>query len=303
MSDQEKADFENFEGNAMGFRLLTKTLPSQSEIEGGLNLTYATLGAFTKYPRESGKVETGSPCYKKFGFFQSEKELFEELASQTGLKEKDAGGGVKAWQRHPLAYLVEAADDICYSIMDLEDGFKLGLLSYKKLSSLLCRLIKKAPTEKLSKLKDNREKASYLRAIAVNNLVEESAGVFSKNIESILDGSFEKDILSAIPQSEAVKEIKKFSFKHVYSYHKAVEIEAAGFEVLGGLLNLFLSAIYSSDAKSKKIKSLIPGQFHSNNNVPKYEKVMRIVQFVSGMTDTYAIDMYRKLKGISLPNY
>jgi dGTPase len=303
MDDSEKADFQIFEGNAMGFRLLTKSLPSQSEIEGGLNLTYATLGAFTKYPRESSPVKIDNPCYKKFGFFQSEKSAFEEIVNEMGLKEKDLGNGIKAWQRYPLAYLVEAADDICYSIMDLEDGFKLGLLSFEQLKEHLSSLTN-LDDEKLKKLLDDREKASYMRAKAVNSLVTESAKAFCDNIDSILDGSFDNDLLSVIPKSECVEEIKKFSFEHVYSYHKAVEIEAAGFEVLGGLLNLFLSAIYNpSDAKSKKIKSLIPKQFHSDETVPNYERVMLVVQFVSGMTDTYAIDMYRKLKGISLPNY
>ncbi len=303
MTDREQSDLQSFEGNAMGFRLLTHTLPAQSELLGGLDLTFATLGAFTKYPRESGPIGSPTSCLKKYGFFQSEKKIFERVAEELGLKKKTIeGSDICAWQRHPLAFLVEAADDICYKIMDLEDGFKLGLLSYGEIEEFFKSVIGEGfSASKLNKIKDARERVGYLRAKAVNSLVAQTAEVFSGNIEEIISGEFEKSLLDG---NKELKEIEDFSCKNIYSYRKAVEIETAGFEVIAGLLEAFLNAVTHDSKRDKKVKMLIPEQFLPGNvSANSYEATMRIVQFVSSMTDTYAIDAYRTLKGIKLPNY
>ncbi len=305
-------DFTKFEGNAQGFRIITRLQNPNSG--GGLKLTCAALAAFTKYPKESalnqkqtkdGK-EITSKIYKKFGFFQTEKELFAEVAEETGLSKRGSGDDY-CWSRHPLSFLVEAADDTCYRIMDLEDGFRLGLLSFEFTEELLKPLV----TSRLTSYegRSQNDKIGYLRAKAINDTVSQLADVFMENEAKILDGKLEQDLISLINSSRPLEEIKIISKKEIYSYRSVVEREAAGYEVLGGLLDAFITAVNETyrgkpSWKSKNLIKLLPGQFLGAENNPDndlYIRLLKITDFVSGMTDSYAVSLFRKIKGISLP--
>lgn len=305
-------DLTKFEGNAQGFRIITKL--QNPNIKGGLRITHATLAAFTKYPKESSTPDSKikrtkeSKLYKKFGFFQAEKELFVETANACGLK-KQKDKNILFWSRHPLTYLVEAADDICYRIMDLEDGFHLGLLPFNVTEELLKPLVGTKPLRGYEGRDDN-DKIGYLRAKAINNVVEEITGAFLDYEKEILNGNFNDDMLSVIKSGEPLKIIKDVSVEKIYSYKSVVEREAAGYEVLAGLLDTFITAVNDSAEKknlswkNKTILKLLPKQFLGVEGKPDedlYLRLLKITDFVSGMTDSYAVSLFRKIKGISLP--
>jgi len=305
-------DLTKFEGNAQGFRIITKL--QNPNIKGGLRLTHATLAAFTKYPKESSTLDVKtsrlkkSKLYKKFGFFQAEKELFIETAIACGLIKRNDKNTL-FWSRHPLAYLVEAADDTCYRIMDLEDGFHLGLLPFSVTEELLKPLTGAKPMTGYGGRDDN-DKIGYLRAKAINNVVEEITEAFLDYEKEILDGTFENDLLSVIKSDEPLKIIKDVSVEKIYSYKSVVEREAAGYEVLAGLLDTFIAAVNESAEsenlswKNKTILKLLPKQFLGVEGKPVedlYLRLLKITDFVSGMTDSYAVALFRKIKGISLP--
>ena len=312
LSDTQKADFQKFEGNALGFRILTHTLSRQSKLGGGLELTYATLGAFTKYPKgsftESSNILSKSASEKKFGFFDSERLIFEQVAAKTGLIKK---GERTAWFRHPLAFLVEAADDICYRIMDLEDGVKLNLLPFKDAEELLIGLLEKSGwnQQKYSNVLDEREKLNYLRAKTISTLISLCADIFIANHDAIMNGEFDVSLIEMIPAKFILDDIERISIRKIYNYRKVIEIESAGFEILSGLLDIFLNAVLGNNtAKNKCNKKLIPEQFlpldrQLETADGRYRAIMNIIQFISGMTDIYALDTYKSLKGISLPVY
>ena len=311
INDNKKwADFTKFEGNAQGFRIITRLQNPNSG--GGLKLTCASLSAFTKYPKESvlttlkDDQRTGSKLYKKFGFFQTEKDLFAEVAYETGLI-KQGSENDYCWSRHPLSFLVEAADDICYRIMDLEDGFRLGLLTFEYTEELLRPLVTSSLTSYEGR--SHNDKVGYLRAKAINDTVTQLADVFIENEQKILDGELDQDLISIIDSSVYLDKIKVISKKDIYSYRSVVEREAAGYEVLGGLLDAFINAVNETYTgfpswKSKNLMKLLPGQFLGPNNKPDddlYVRLLKITDFVSGMTDSYAVSLFRKIKGISLP--
>lgn len=304
-------DLIKFEGNAQGFRIITKL--QNPNIRGGLRLTHATLGAFTKYPKESESPQkitdkhVKGKLYKKFGFFQSEKEQFIEVANETGLIKKGFMD-LDWWSRHPLTYLVEASDDICYRIMDLEDGFRLGLLSFKDTEELLMPLIYTAKLKGYKDRNDN-DKIGYLRAKSISDIVQELANVFADEENNILTDKFENDLISEIPAAKALENIKIISVNKIYSYRSVVEREVEGYEVLGGLLDAFINAANEAaegkaSFKNKNLLKLVPNQFLQNNGKPHddlYIRLLNITDFVSGMTDTYAVSLFRKIRGISLP--
>ncbi len=313
INDNKKwTDFTKFEGNAQGFRIITRLQNPNSG--GGLKLTCASLAAFTKYPKESalsqtplkGDQEAGGKFYKKFGFFQTEKDLFAEVADETGLIAKGSRKDY-CWSRHPLSFLVEAADDICYRIMDLEDGFRLGLLTFEYTEKLLRPLVTSSLTSYSGR--SYNDKIGYLRAKAINDTVTQLAEIFMDYEQKILNGELEQDLISLISSSHYLEEIKTISKKEIYSYRSVVEREAAGYEVLGGLLDAFINSVNETYTgkpswKSKNLMKLLPGQFLGANNNPDdnlYMRLLKITDFVSGMTDSYAVSLFRKIKGISLP--
>lgn len=294
----EHEDLVSFEGNAQGFRILNKK-------EFGLRLTYATLGAFTKYPCPSLLTDRDKKkkSQKKFGYFQSESEAFKDVAENLGLI---AASG-EAWCRHPLAFLVEAADDICYSIIDLEDGCRMGLVSFNETVDLLAPILgSKLDKQKLSTSAGLNEKLGVLRAMAIGELIDASTEVFLENEKSILDGSFDKALTDLCRFKDALGVINTVSIEKIYHTHTVVEIEASGHEVLPGLLHEFVTAgmeIKNSNASKKNtnLALLFPEEIRAAIAVESdnYKILREVIDFISGLTDRHALSLYRKIKGIS----
>jgi dGTPase len=297
----EWSDLIKFEGNAQGFRILTRN-------QYGLKLTYATLGAFTKYPCPAlfPTRDTTKRSQKKFGFFQTEKDIFHEVVTQLGLTPvSDFVSG-----RHPLAFLVEAADDICYSIIDLEDGCNLGLVSYAEAKELFEGVLTKNKSKlgKLEHLTSKQEKIGYLRALAIGDLMDECSTLFLDEETAILSGSFDQALADHCTSKSGLKEIISVSIKKIYQARQVVEIEAAGHEVLPGLLEEFTTAgeyimLGKKSRKYQNLKHLLPeGTGKSIQEQPSntYAMLREILDFISGLTDRHALSLYRKIKGMSL---
>ncbi|MGB5364287.1 MAG: dNTP triphosphohydrolase, partial [Aureibaculum sp.] len=233
LSDKQWQDLIDFEGNANGFRILTE---SRKGIEGGLRMSYATLGAFMKYPKESlPKRPTSHINDKKYGFFQSEKEVFEDVANNLGLKKirKDD----ISFARHPLAFLVEAADDICYTIIDFEDGINLGLIEEEFALEYLINLVRDTiNTEKYYQLTTKQDRLGYLRALAIGNLINEAAKVFLENESKILSGDYHISLLDKCRYEAQINDIIKISIDKVYRSKEVIEKEISGYRVLADLL-------------------------------------------------------------------
>lgn len=303
-SEKEWADLINFEGNAQGFRLLNK------ESYQGLKLTFASLAAFSKYPCESllQHKEPQRISQKKYGFFQREKEIFREVATATGML-AIGGDGDSTWCRHPLAFLVEAADDICYHVIDLEDGCRMGLMSFEQTRDLLAELLgDRYQPEKLARIKSKNEQISLLRALAIGALIQQAADVFLQNEKMILEGSFEQCLVDLIPAASTMEEIKRVSIEKIYRSQVVLETEIAGFEVLGGLLEVFVSAAYykkfNSPLYSPRHRStlrLLPEEYEPEKQETAYALAMCCLDYVSGLTDSHAVALYRRIKGTALP--
>lgn len=302
LTEGEWKDFTHFDGNANAFRLLTHQFNGKRP--GGFALTYSTLSGIVKYPHES--VFAKKP---KFGFFQSEKEDYKKIASKLEIAPQPDNPA--SFVRHPLVYLVEAADDICYQIMDLEDAFKLGILSFEQTKDLylgfydveLDRKNIKNIEATLTRVSDKNEQISYLRAGVIGKLIYESIRIFEENQDNILIGDFGGSLIASLQnkQAEAMNRVKEISYSQVYAHRSVVEIEIAGYKIIGTLLEEFVGAIMNStDLYSKKILSLLPRQYKIESD-SAYLKIQSIVDFVSGMTDIFALDLYRKINGISLP--
>ena len=298
----EWKDFTHFDGNANAFRILTHQFNGKRT--GGFALTYSTLAGIVKYPFES--VFAKKP---KFGFFQSEKEDYKKIANHLGVKSKPENP--KSYVRHPLVYLVEAADDICYQIMDLEDAFKLGILSYDQTKNLYLGFYDIVLDGKqienieatLKRVSDKNEQISYLRAGVIGKLIYESIRIFAQNQNEILQGEFAGSLIGALQnnQADAMNAVKEISYSKVYAHRSVVEIEIAGYKIIGTILEEFVGAIMNpKDLYSRKILSLLPDQYKTESDL-EYLKIQSVVDFVSGMTDVFALDLYRKIKGISLP--
>lgn len=313
LNEQEWNDLIKYEGNAHGFRLLSNHHPD--EIKGGLRLTYATLGCFSKYPRasfinnqhliEPNKKRTSS---KKFSYFQSEKDLFENVATTIGLpKLTSEHPQEQAWARHPLVFMVEAADNICYRIIDLEDGYKLGYLKFEEMEELLLPLLKRSfdaadALKKYKLINDLGEKIGYLRAKSINVLIYESIEVFKENYDGIMSGDFDQEITDLIASTDIVEGPIKKANIYLYNRKPVIEIEVAGYQVISGLLEKFMDVqLKPENGMNKKMKQLLPTQFHVSESDSDYEKIMKAVDFVARMTDSYALNLYRRLSGHSLP--
>ena len=299
VTESEWADLTNFEGNAQGFRLLNQK-------QYGLKLTAATLGAFTKYPCPSFFPERDKTkkSQKKFGFFESERGVFENVATDLGLVKINAN----SWSRHPLAFLVEAADDICYSLIDLEDGCRLGLVSLDETIALIAAILKdKFKKDKVDKMVGLNEKLGVLRALAIGQLLDESVALFLDEEKNILDGKFDRALTDEIVSGDALKEISKVSVDKIYRARTVVEIEASGHAVLPGLLEEFVVAAQSlqqnnASRKHKNLQLLLPEEIRwalANQTETPNQMLRLIVDFISGLTDRHALSLYRKIKGIS----
>lgn len=306
-SEREWEDFINFEGNANAIRILTQQQSGKSG--GSFNLTTSTLSAIAKYPCEAlGKVK-GAIHRKKFGFFQSEVNVFEEIALNTAMIQESTNPII--YKRHPFVWLVEAADDICYNIMDLEDAHRLSIIEHTACVELLLLLITDIGTDDISNLKirldsitDKNEKISFLRAKSINALIMKASEIYNNNFLPIVNGEYAISIYDTIAErSKAINEINSFSIKYIYNHRSVVEIENAGYNVMSELLSLFIPPILAdskviTNAQKKAIK-LIPEQFQYVAGT-NYEKAMGVIDYVSGMTDNYATDLFRKIKGIDI---
>ncbi|TNE37483.1 MAG: deoxyguanosinetriphosphate triphosphohydrolase [Alphaproteobacteria bacterium] len=305
LTPAEIRDFEMFEGNAQGFRTLTKLQNWRNA--GGLRLTYATLGTFMKYPRSS-IVENILPqdsAGKKFGIMQSELDAFREIARELGLTRR---GEEDYWARHPLTYLVEAADDICYSIVDIEDGYKLGRLNYAETEDLMIRILGEPP-KRYSEVSDNSERISYLRAKCIGRLIGEVSDIFKESEREILEGKFQGDLLHHSRRAPLFKEIDALCQREIYHHRERIQAELSGAEVLTTVLDAFYSANLDWERNQKDGKPmnprstvlmhLFPGSRTATRS--RYEWLLEITDFVAGMTDSFALRQFREIKGIIQP--
>ncbi|WP_282043891.1 deoxyguanosinetriphosphate triphosphohydrolase [Winogradskyella flava] len=298
LTDKEYQDLCDFEGNANGFKILTESRIGRS---GGLRLSYATLGAFMKYPKESlPKKPTKHIIDKKYGFFQSEKHMFEEVASELGLIRRS--NDHLSFNRHPLAYLVEAADDICYTIIDFEDGINLGLIEEDYALEYLIKLVKeKIITKNYNALETTEDRVSYLRALAISTLIDEAVSIFMKYEEQILAGNFETALLDLSQYKAQIKDIINLSIKNVYRSKDVINKEIAGYEILNQLLNAYgrLANNYYEDSLSsydKLLLNLLPEQVKLTNE-SLYKNLLNICLYISKLSDTNAMLLHQKLKG------
>lgn len=301
LNDEEWNDLIHFEGNANSFRLLTHSFEGRRN--GGFAMTYSTLASVVKYPHESRAASKGG----KFGFFTSEKENFTRIATELGLKQTSRPGEPLAFARHPLVYIVEAADDICYEVMDLEDSHKLKILSTSTvMEHLMDFFTEQRQAEIFSNMRhipDPNEKIAYLRSCVIGKLVECCARVFIDNEEFILDGKLQGSLIDHLPRREhdAYQNCVKLSVSHIYTAAEVVEVELAGYSIISYLMRMFIHAVCNpAQSYSKLLLSKIPLQYDVNNPA-FYNRVQAVLDHISGMTDVYALDLYRKLQGQSLP--
>ncbi|MDX5583907.1 MAG: deoxyguanosinetriphosphate triphosphohydrolase [Aureibaculum sp.] len=301
LTDKQWQDLIDFEGNANGFKILTE---SREGIEGGLRLSYATLGAFIKYPKESlPKKPTNNIIDKKYGFFQSEKEVFIDVVNDLGLK--NVRKHDIAYARHPLAFLVEAADDICYTIIDFEDGINLGLIEEEFALEYLINLVRDTiNTEKYYQLKTKQDRLSYLRALSIGNLINEAAKVFVENEAAILRGDYHISLLDKCRYEAQINDIIKISIDKIYRSKEVVEKEISGYRVLADLLEVFITAINNSyDGKATNYDSLLmnllPEKFQ-NLHDSLYLRILSVCSFIASMSDGAAILLHKKIRGIEI---
>ncbi len=307
MSSAEKTDFLAFEGNAQAFRVLTRL--QNSDNQGGLQLSFPVLASIIKYPCASfGKPDSANVAFKKFNYFQSEKALFKEVAEKCHLVPHESIEG--AWYRHPLTYLLEAADDICYHLVDLEDAYRLSLISSEEITYYLEAVIKATtslPVKKLAKIGRVKDRVEYLRAFAIGLLIEQTMQVFKENELAIIEGRFSSGLLDHIPAGHVLKEIKTYAQEHVYHSDTVLEVGIAGFKVLETLLEAFVGAVELGEnggARTKMLLKFLPDQFFIENRQVSddpYTRVQQVTDFVSGMTDRYAVKVFKMITGVDLP--
>ncbi len=311
-TEAEWADLINFEGNANAIRILTQQQNGKSE--GGLRLTYSTLAAIAKYPCESVAKDKSQLHRKKFGFFQAQKEAFRTIAEKTNMiLEQDAP---IIYKRHPFVWLVEAADDICYSIIDVEDSQRLGIIDHDKCRKLFLNLVESLDPSQIDKTKntlksisDKNDRIAYLRAKSINLLTLKSVEVYQTNFDQIVKGEFKTALLDVIKNEteqvtkKVLDEIQRFSIENIYNHRSVLEIENAGYNVMSELLSQFIPPILKNEKErktfEKKALRLVPAQFLYEKGT-EYQKVMGILDYVSGMTDNYATELYRRIKGIEI---
>jgi len=299
MTDTQWADLINFDGNANAFRLLTHTYNGKRE--GGFGLTYSTLASVVKYPYKA----IDSPKRNKFGYFNQDIEAYIDISESLGLKSKEKN------MRHPLVYLVEAADDICYQIMDIEDAYKLHILSFQEAFTLLSGFSYFMSDEQknnfqktINNLNDNNEKIAYLRALSINTLVNECIKTFIINESDIMNGTYTSSLLKDISSeaNTAMKAIQKISIERICNHSTVIEIEISGHRIIHSLMEDFTAAVLRPEKfSSEKIINLMPQQYRVSEESSMYDKLLSVVDYISSMTDIYALELYRTIRGISIP--
>ncbi len=302
LTDKEYQDLCDFEGNANGFKIVTQ---SREGREGGLRLSYATLGAFIKYPKESlPKKPSSFISDKKYGVFQSGKDIFLDVADELGLIETNQDNHIN-YYRHPLAFLVEAADDICYTIIDFEDGINLGLVQEEFALEYLINLVRDTINiKKYNSLKNTNDRVSYLRALAINTLINEAVDIFMKNEDSILKGEFNIALLDRSKYEAQIKDIIKICVEQIYQSKEVIDKEITGYEVISKLLNTFIKAVYNdyNDEQTNYDKLLLkvfPKTIDFNNE-SLYNRLLNVCHYIALLSDSNAISTYKKIAGIDI---
>jgi len=297
-SEAEWYDLTNFEGNAQGFRIL---------MQKGLQPTAAVLGAFVKYPC-TGKLNTRDKKKKsqrKYNFYMSELEAARDFVNICGLLPHSSTEF--SYCRHPLVFLTEAADDICYLIIDLEDAARMKILSEERYIELLQPLCGDSlKPDKLRTYPDLNERLGIVRALAIRNLIQDASDVFLQSDTDILNGTFEKALTDCGRYASQLQLISDFSIEHIYNSQRVVELQAAGFEILPRLTELFADAALCEklepaklSSKQKNLLRLLPG--HRNvNQAGAYEITRQVLDFVSGLTDRHALLLHKKLMGVQI---
>lgn len=297
------SDITHFEGNANAFRLLTHQFRGRRP--GGFVMTYSTIASIVKYPYSSM-----APSKKgKFGFFDSEKEIYQRLADEMGIFCTSKPGEPLRYVRHPLVYLVEAADDICYEIMDLEDAHKLKILSYDTVSKLFLDFFDEETQERIKQrivdeqLTDENEMVVYLRACVIGKLENECVKTFVDHEEEILNGTFEGSLIDNISpkQCEAYKRCAKLSVQKIYKSRPVLDVELSGYQIMATLMDKMTEAVMNPERYySQQLIGRVSSQYDINADDLE-TRLMAIIDYISGMTDVYALDVYQKINGISLP--
>ena len=299
LSNKEWQDLIDFEGNANGFSVLTANRPG---VSGALRLTYAVLGSFMKYPKESlPKKPTNNIADKKYGFFQTDKAFFQEVAKELGLIPNKEGSNI-GFERHPLAYLVEAADDICYTIIDFEDGINLGLVSEDFALEYLIKLVKDSiDTEKYKTLTTKEDRISYLRALAIGSLINDAVRVFLENEEAILQGKFPFALTDKSKYKAQMDDIIKLSVKNIYQSREVIEKEIVGYQIIQTLLDKFISAMNNKfNGTASNYDQLILKMLPEKHNIEKenlYDRLLHICHYVSMLTDGNALELFETING------
>jgi len=298
LSAEEYQDLIDFEGNANGLKILTE---NREGVYGGLRLSYATLGAFIKYPKASlPKKPTPHIADKKYGCFQSEKEAFLDIVEDLGLLNRSKTA--ISYHRHPLTFLVEAADDICYTIIDFEDGINLGLIEEEFALEYLIKLVKNTiDTKKYHSLQFKKDRVSYLRALAINTLINEAVAIFLANETAILKGTFSTSLLDKCAYEAQINDILKISISKIYKSQEVVEKEVAGYKIIADLLDIFVTALNNHHLGTPSnydslLLNLLPKEFRITS-ASTYERIMAICTYVSRMSDSYAIRIHKKIQG------
>lgn len=296
-------DITHFEGNANAFRILTHRFKGRRQ--GGFVMTYSMLASIVKYPFASSLAGN----HGKFGFFASEAESYRKIADELGIFCKSAPGEPLKYARHPLVYMVEAADDICYEIMDIEDSHKLKILSFAETEHLLLSFFDEDIQQKIrqriidEELSDENEKVVYMRASVIGKLENECVAAFLAHEEEILAGTFEGSLIDHISerQKKAYKECEKISYSKIYQSKPVLDIELSGYKIMATLMEVFVeAAVNPSRFNSKQLLRRVSSQYDIENENLE-ERIMAVIDYISGMTDIYALDIYQKINGISLP--
>ncbi len=311
-TEDEWNDLINFEGNANAFRIMTKVYKGKSPF--GMGITLSTLTAMMKYPCSSSQTDKSYKHRKKYGFFKAEKEAFAELAMKTNMVADPNCPG--AFMRHPFVYLVEAADDICYNIIDMEDAHRIGILTTKETSEAFLNLINEIEIDKsqadrsaeiFNKIEDANESIAFLRSVLINVLVRSASDHFKQNHAAILSGHYNGSLLGDImSNSQAFKHIVDLSVNRIYKSPSVIEVELAGFHVMSELLKMYVVPALKTKKSHKDISilSMVPSQFTGElGSGSPYEKVMNILDHISSMTDAYALEHYRRMKGIEIKRH
>ncbi len=320
MTPEDLADFYLFEGNAQGLRILVRTIARTRK--GGMRPTLATLGAMAKYPRPSQVAgytfRADAVSEKKPGYFQNDSAMAIKAFRNVGMIEKTNG----IFSRHPLAFLTEAADDVCYAVADLEDGFKLDVVTFQEVHDVLVPIASQDPGFKDMTYLDYSARLSRIRASALSVMVSECIDVFRDNLDEMEKGTLDVPLLDRTKISTEYQTIKALAKRKVYRHERVLQIEYAGYQTIGGLLDMFYSALCESKeaAKSDKLRKLLPANFlwrPGRGNRPTqpnedpvdfylkvmtpYERLLAVTDYISGMTDRYAVQLYQRLSGIRLP--